>query len=463
MCMKNYIAIDLGATSGRVILACVDSSKRVSMETLHRFVTPLKRDGEKFFWDINNIYENIIEGLKIAAKRNVQIESIGIDTWGVDFVVVKKDGSFRSLPRSYRDPYTFKAQESFFERMPREELYSRTGIQIMNFNSVFQLYAQRQSGDIHDDDTILFMPDALSYMLTGNKVCEYTILSTAAIMDPRSHSLDEKILDVCKIRKDMFPALVYPGHIIGTLKEEVLQATGLSLTCVKAVAGHDTGSVVAAIPAKNEHFAYLSSGTWSLMGIETPKPIVSEMTYASNFTNEGGATGTIRFLKNITGMWIMEQCLEKLREEGKDYTYPEIVDMARSAEPSQHLINPDDVCFASPQDMPQTINTYLESRRYTAPKSDAELFRLIYDSLANRYAEVFNILQELAPYKIETLNIVGGGSQNELLNQMTAKSCKVKVIAGPTEGTALGNIMLQAGITREEICKSITTKIYEGN
>ena len=459
--MKHYIAIDLGATSGRVILASVAEDKTVSLETVHRFRTPMIEEEGKYFWDIQDIFQNIIRGLKTVAGKGIGIESIGIDTWGVDFVGVKADGSLCGRPRAYRDPYSFIAQDAFLSEMPREELYDRTGIQIMNFNSVFQMYAQSKAGDLEQADRILFLPDAFSYLLTGGMVCEYTILSTSAMMDPRTKKLDDRILEVCGLSADRFPEIVFPGHVVGCLTGEVQSLTGLGAVPVVAVAGHDTGSVVAAVPAVDEHFAYLSSGTWSLMGIETREPVINPRMFEMNFTNEGGIGGTTRLLKNITGMWILEQCLVRLREQGKDYSFDRIASMAEAAGKPEHLLNPDDPCFASPTDMIAAIGRYMEERGWKAPETDAQLFRLIYSSLAARYAEVFTKLREIAPFEITALHIVGGGSQNDFLNRLTARACGVKVVAGPSEGTALGNVMVQAGLERNEILKSIKTITYD--
>lgn len=455
--MKYFVAIDLGATSGRVILSGITEDREVKMNVIHRFPTPLVENGGKYFWDISNIFENIVEGLKLVAAEGVDVESIGIDTWGVDFVGIKADGSLKGLPRAYRDPYSFEAQEKFLARMSRKELYERTGIQIMNFNTVFQLYAQSLAGDLADADKILFIPDALSYMLTGKMVCEYTILSTSALMNPRTKELDRAVLDICGVEAGKFAPVVYPGHRIGVLTEEIRRMTGLGTVPVVAVAGHDTASVVAAVPAADEHFAYLSSGTWSLMGIEVSEPVINDRMFELNFTNEGGAGGTVRLLKNITGMWILEQCLAKIRAEGRDYSFPEITAMAEAAAAPEYMFNPDDPCFASPADMPRTIIKYMEDHVWNAPENDAQLFRLIYESLASRYAEVFAMLKSVAPFEITCLHIVGGGSRNAFLNALTAKACGVKVIAGPSEGTALGNVMVQAGLTRSEILKSIKT------
>lgn len=459
--MKYYIAVDLGATSGRVVLAGVDSNDKVSMETLHRFPTPLLEKPEGFFWDFPAVFENILEGLAIAGSRGVEITSIGVDCWGVDFVGVDASGAICGLPHSYRDPYSFAAQDEFFTKMSRRELYERTGIQIMNFNSVFQLYAQSKKGELAGAEKILFLPDAISYLLTGKMVCEYTILSTSAIMNPRDKSLDAKILDICGVSADKFAPLVYPGAVVGTLKEDIAARTGLGAIPVKAVAGHDTGSVVAAVPASGKNFAYLSSGTWSLMGIETDSPVITDETYESNFTNEGGVGGTIRLLKNITGMWLLEQCLAKWRSEGRTYAYDEVHAMAGALPKCEQVLDPDDRSFASPQDMPAAIAQWCSSHGLPVPENDAQTVRLIYDSLAARYAAVLSTLKRLAPYEIDTLHIVGGGSQNKLLNTLTAQACNIKVVAGPAEGTALGNVMVQSGLSRSQILKSIKTEIYK--
>ena len=454
---KHYLAVDLGATSGRVILASVEA-KKVQMTTLHRFPTPLQEEQGRYYWDIFKLHEEIVAGLQKAA--GYPVESIGIDTWGVDFCRVKPDGTL-CRPRAYRDPYTKGVPEAFFRTMPKEELYRRTGIQIMNFNSVFQLYAQQQAGDMDGIDKVLFIPDALGYLLTGRMVCEYTILSTSAVMNPRTKEIDADIMQACGLRPSLFAPLVLPGTTLGVLKPEIAEKTGLGPVKVVAVAGHDTGSAVAAVPATSPHFAYLSSGTWSLMGIETPEPVIDERMFALNFTNEGGASGNIRLLKNITGMWLLEQCLAAWRAQGRNYSYDEVHAMARACEPSAQLIDPDDPDFAAPTDMPRAIADACRKAGFPAPETDAQTVRLIYDSLAAKYAAVFHKLEEIAGGPLDTLHIIGGGSQNTLLNQMTADACGVRVVAGPAEGTALGNVMVQAGLGRGDILASIETRIYE--
>lgn len=459
--IKYYAAVDLGATSGRVILGAVGNGT-LEMTTIHRFSTPIVNVGKKYYWNIYTLYEEIINGLKKIASTGTEVESIGIDTWGVDFACIGKDGSVLSLPRAYRDPYTNGVQDLFFQKMPAQELYNRTGIQIMNINSVFQLFMQNRekSSALENAGKILFMPDALSFMLTGNAVCEYTILSTSALMDPRKKKIDKAILSVCKTKKNRFGKIVFPGYKVGRLTEEIADKTGLGRVPVIAVAGHDTASAVAAVPAMDEHFAYLSSGTWSLMGIETKDPVINDKMFELNFTNEGGVNGTTRLLKNITGMWLLEQCLAKWRDDGKDYSYDDVTKMAAGCKPSVHVIDPDDNLFASPTDMPEAIAEYCRNHGWEVPVDDAACIRLIYDSLAAKYAETFANLREIAPFDIDTLHIIGGGSKNELLNQMTADACGVRVVAGPSEGTALGNIMIQAKLTRKQIATFIETKTY---
>ena len=471
MTPKHFLAVDLGATSGRVILATLTDEK-LDLEVLHRFPNRLIEVGGKYFWNIYALYEDILQGLTEAGKRQVEICSIGIDTWGVDFVHVAEDGTLCGLPRAYRDPYTNGIPEEYFEQLSRKEVYDRTGIQIMNFNSLFQLYAQHKEGSsaLKNGKKILFIPDALSYLLTGNEVCEYTILSTSQFMNPRTKQVDEELLQVAGVEKTRFPEVVMPGTVVGRLTPAIAQSTGLGDVPVVAVAGHDTGSAVAAVPAEDEGFAYLSSGTWSLMGVELKEPEITEESFEMNFTNEGGVDGTTRFLKNITGMWLLEQCRAVWKKEGKDYSYPEIMQMMQTTSKSVDVINPDAPEFAAPTNMPEAIRAYCAANSLAVPEGDAQLIRLIFDSLAARYAEVLAKLQQVAPFEIKTLHVIGGGAQNDLLNQMTSDACGIPVVAGPSEATALGNVMVQAraaglvgslGEMRRYILRSIETKRYE--
>jgi rhamnulokinase len=328
----------------------------------------------------------------------------------------------------------------------RKEVYDITGIQFMNFNSIFQLYAMKREGNsaLKNAQKILFVPDALSWMLTGEMVCEYTIASTSQMLDPRTKELDERLLASVGLKRDMFGRMVQPGTQIGTLTEEVQRLTGLGPIPVIAVAGHDTGSAVAAVPAKNEQFAYLSSGTWSLMGIEVKDAIINELSYERNFTNEGGIEGTTRFLKNICGMWLYERCRKEWPEEVRKLSHPELQGSAMQVKAFRSIINSDDAVFANPSSMIEAIQQYCRNTNQYVPESPAEICRCIFDSLALRYKQVFQWIQEFSPFKLDILHIIGGGSLNKYLNQFTANATGVTVLAGPQEGTAIGNIMLQA-------------------
>ena len=440
---KYFFAVDLGATSGRTIVGTLDDGK-VILEELTRFDNNLIEANGHFYWDIYALYFEIIKGLKAAKQRDLCITSIGIDTWGVDFVCVAEDGSV-SQPIAYRDPHTFDAMDDYLENvMSKEKVYDVTGIQFMNFNSIFQLYAMKRAGNsaLKNAQKILFIPDALSYMLTGNMVCEYTIASTAQLLDPRTGQLDPRLLASIGLTQSKFGRMVNPGDLVGALTADVQKQTGYGAIPVIAVAGHDTGSAVAAVPAKNEKFAYLSSGTWSLMGIETKKAIINHISYERNFTNEGGIEGTTRFLKNICGMWLYERCRKEWTDAPK--SHPELIAEAMKQPAFQSIINPDDACFANPSSMIDAIQTYCKETNQHVPQGYAEICRCIFDSLALRYRQVFSYLTEMASFPIEVLHIIGGGSLNDNLNQFTANSCGVEVLAGPQEGTALGNIMVQA-------------------
>ena len=441
---KCFFAVDLGATSGRTIIGTLTDG-RFSLEELTRFDNNLIQTGGRFYWDIYALYLEIIKGLKLAAQNNIPITSIGIDTWGVDFVFVGDDGAILRNPRAYRDPHTMGVMEEFFDKcMDKKKVYDITGIQFMNFNSLFQLYAMRRNEDsaMRQAAKVLFVPDCLSYMLTGKMVCEYTIASTSQILDPRTKELDENLLKSVGLKRDQFGEMVNPATVIGTLTEEVQALTGLGAVPVIAVAGHDTASAVAAVPACDEQFAYLSSGTWSLMGIETKEAVINEKSFAYNFTNEGGIEGTTRFLKNICGMWLYERCRKEWIDAPK--SHPELQKKAMEVKPFQSIINPDDPSFANPVSMVQAIQDYCRKTNQYVPEGYAEVCRCIFDSLALRYRQVFTWLKEFASFPIKTLHVIGGGSLNPYLNQFTANATGVEVLAGPQECTAIGNIMLQA-------------------
>ena len=430
MMTKKFLAFDCGATSGRAVLATFEDG-RFRMEEVYRFPSGIIELGGKYYWDILSIYQHFVQCLDQLEQKGIRPDSIGIDTWGVDFGFVADDGSLLGNPRAYRDPYTNGIPEKVYETVPREALYAATGIQIMNFNSIFQLYAQQKEGfaPLRHARSILFVPDLLSYMLTGRQVCEYTIASTSGMMDQGSRQFNKGLLEKLGLRTDVLLPVIQPGAEIGRYR-------GIP---VVAVAGHDTASAIAAVPAAGENFAYLSSGTWSLMGIEVPAPIINEESALLNFTNEGGIEGTTRFLKNITGMWLLEQCRKVWKARGKDYSYAELQAMALSEKDFPGRISPDDPRFANPENMVEEIADQVGN-----DASDAQIVSCIYHSLADRYREVLEMLRGFAPFPIEKLHIIGGGSANDLLNQWTADAVGIPVMAGPTEATAIGNILMQA-------------------
>lgn len=463
-----FFAVDLGATSGRTILGSF-TPQGLELQDVNRFPNQLIEVGGHYYWDLYELYRNIVEGLKLAARMDdVQITSIGIDTWGVDFVCVGKDGALLRQPYSYRDPHTVGAPEEFFARVPRKQVYELTGIQVMNFNSLFQMDTLRRNNDsaLEAADKLLFIPDALSYLLTGEMVTEYTIATTAQIVNAATRRLEPELLKAVGLTEKNFGRFVYPGEKVGVLTKELQRTTGLGEIPVIAVAGHDTASAVAAVPALSKNFAYLSSGTWSLMGVETPAPVINEETEALNFTNEGGVDGTIRLLKNICGMWLLERC----RLNWEEVSYPELIAEAQASEPFRSLINPDDALFANPANMENAIRTYCSDHHQPVPETRGQIVRCIFESLSLRYRQVLGNLTTLSPQPVDALHVIGGGSRNDLLNQWTANAVGVPVVAGPSEATAIGNVMIQAlaagaadnvASMRQLINKSIPLKTFQ--
>ena len=438
---KNFFAVDLGATSGRTILATYDGVL-VGMKEITRFANPMIPLGGYLYWDIAGLYNEVLRGLREIADKDIKIDSIGIDTWGCDFAFFGSDGQLLGMPHCYRDQHTVGAQEKFFEKMPASEVYKRTGIQFMDFNSLFQLDTLKRNGSqaLEHADKVLFIPDALIYMLTGKAICEYTVSSTSQMLNPMTGDLDEDILASLGLSRDKFGVMTQPGTVVGTLTAQVQEATGLGAVPVIAVAGHDTGSAVAAVPAADKEYAYLSCGTWSLLGIESSEAIISEDSFRENFTNEGGIEGTTRFLKNICGLWLFEQS----RKEFKDAP-TSVRELVALCETSSYdgLINPDAPCFSAPSSMTTAIREYCNATGQTAPETPADYCRCIFRSLALRYRQVVEILQSMCDFPIQKLHVIGGGSQNKYLMQYAANALNMPVICGPVEGTALGNVLMQ--------------------
>ncbi|MBO4801689.1 MAG: rhamnulokinase [Bacteroidaceae bacterium] len=491
--MLHFLAVDLGATSGRTVLATFDD-QRIQMREFTRFENPQLPLGGHIFWNLPHLYNEILRALRQVKAEGIELQSIGIDTWGCDFAFFGRDGQLLGLPHCYRDPHTDGAMERYFaDRLPQQEVYERTGIQLMPFNSLFQLDTLRRNGCValQEADKVLFMPDALIYMLTGQAVCEYTVASTSQMLNPRTGDLDEALLKTVGLERRHFGRLVQPGERVGTLTAQVQEATGLGAIPVVAVGSHDTASAVAAVPAQDDRFAYLSCGTWSLLGVESPTPIINPDSFAENFTNEGGLDHTTRFLKNITGLWIYEQCRKEWTPAAPAAfatpgrvggvlaasapsapSVPSDVNQLNAlclASTCQSIINPDDPRFAHPTSMTAAIREYLTETRQPLPETPADYVRVIFRSLAARYQEIVRILRRLTPVDIQRLHVIGGGSRNQFLMQFTADALQLPVVAGPQEGTALGNALVQvraAGLVgslpemRAIITRSIELKTY---
>lgn len=445
MKQQTFLAFDLGATSGRAVIGNL-ADGRLTMEEIHRFPNSILEKEGKCYWDIHALFNELKRALIKCRERGIKPQSIGIDTWGVDFGYIAGDGSLLGLPRAYRDPYTNGIPEEFFKTMPREELYRRTGIQIMYFNSLYQLLGAKREGckNLAAADKVLFMPDLLAYMLTGKMVCEYTEASTSQMIDPATKQFDKGLLEVAGIDSGLFLPVSMPGSKVGELTDELAAETGIGKIPVIAVAGHDTASAIAAIPAEDRDFAFISSGTWSLMGIECESPIINDESCHLNLTNEGGIEGTTCFLNNITGMWLLEECRREWHGQGSEYSYEEIMAMAVGTDPCRCLINPNDLVFTNPESMTTAIAEYCRMTGQPKPEGHAGIIRCIFDSLALCYRETLESIKKVAPHEIKRIHIIGGGSKNRLMSQLTANATALTVMAGPSEATAIGNCMIQA-------------------
>lgn len=474
MNITTHLAIDLGATSGRSILA-VYNGEMLDMKELTRFHYPMVPIAGHLHWNLPLIYEYVLEAMKSAKayieKENLpELSSIGIDSWGCDVGYFYSDGAIAGLPYCYRDTHTEGAVEKFTsELISKPELYAATGIQFMDFNTVFQLYTLRKAGApvLDAADKILFVPDALVYMLTGKAVTEFTVASTSQMLNLATGDFDEKILEKLHLSRDKFGPMVQPGEVIGKLSEGIQAATGLGAIDVVAVAGHDTASAVIGVPTPDERYAYLSCGTWALLGVESPKSESGEKALEFNFTNEGGIDGTTRLLKNICGMWIFERVRSELGLQNED-----ISKLAATCLDSDcdTLINPDDPGFANPKSMVKAIQDYCDANSLKQPETTADYVRVIYRSLAARVATVLGWLKQLSPVEMERLHVIGGGSRNQHLMQMLADETGLQVVAGPAESTALGNVLVQLrgkglakdlGHMRAIAAKSTETKVFE--
>jgi sugar (pentulose or hexulose) kinase len=439
---RVFLAADLGASSGRVMAGVYDGDALI-LEEVHRFHNGVEEIDGALRWNVHTLFSHIKEGIRIAGgKYGSSVVSMGVATWGVDYGLLDADGQLMNLPYAYRDSRTDGMVEQAASRMPKEEVYNITGIQFMFFNTLLQLLAEVSDPDsnLHKAEHLLFTPDLMNYWLCGEMRNEYSILSTGQVLDVNSRSLSSPLLQAMGIPESVFEPIVQPGEVLGPVQTKLTEQLDVEPFNIVAVGSHDTASAVASVPmAPGESCAYLSSGTWSLIGIESHTPILSN----SNFTNEGGVCNTIRYLKNIAGLWLIQECRRIWEEAGQTYQFGELVALANAAEPFLAVIDPDDPGFATPGDMPTRIQDYCRNSGQAVPEDHGAIARVILESLAFRYRAVLEDLDLAAGKRLDTLRIVGGGIQNQLLNQFTANAIGRRVITGPVEATAIGNVLMQ--------------------
>ena len=468
---QQILAFDLGAESGRALVGKFDG-KKLGLDVVHRFPNGAVQTLETLHWDVLRLYVEMIAGLRKARAEHGELASMGVDTWGVDFALMGKDGTLLGNPRHYRDPHTETMMDAAFAKVPRAEVFRQTGIQFMRFNSLFQILAlMRDRSPLLDvAGSMLFIADLFNYWFTGIKVNEYTDASTSQMLDPAKRTWARDLIRSFGIPERMLGTIIQPGTVLGPLRTSVANQAGVTPLPVIAPATHDTAAAVAAVPAHGDSWAYISSGTWSLMGVEVKEPQVGDKAHAFNFTNEGGVGGTIRLLKNIAGLWLVQECKRNWEREGKTYSYEEMMKLAEAAPAGGSIVNPDDASFMLPPSMPAALADYCRKTGQAAPEGPGAIVRCALDSLALRYRWVLERLEELTGKRISTIHIVGGGCQNTLLCQLAADCCNRAVIAGPVEATALGNVLVQMiglGLIksladgREIIRRSFDVKTYE--
>lgn len=449
---SKYLAFDYGAESGRAILGTL-TSKGIELQEVHRFRNRQIKLFDSLYWDILYLFDELKTGLnKAALTGHKDLAGVGVDTWGVDFGFIDKQGNLIGYPYAYRDPRTNGMLEKAFQYLPKEQFYRLTGIQFIQLNSVFQLLSMVESKNpvLEIAEKLLFMPDIFNYFLTGRKVSEYSIASTSQLLNSFSRSWEPVVFEKLHLPLPIMPEIVPSGTILETILPQIASETGILQVDVIAPACHDTASAVAAVPAVRDNWAYLSSGTWSLLGIEAYAPIITNESLAGNFTNEGGVNNSIRFLRNTMGLWLLQRCLHQWNLQGTKLSYSDLVELAKKSPAFQSIIDPDDMAFLNPPDMPAAIAAYCQKTGQPVPDTKGAFVRAILESLALKYRHLIDILNNMRTIPIEVLHIVGGGSQNELLNQFTANATGLIIVAGPAEATALGNILVQA-ITKKEL------------
>lgn len=467
---KVYLAADFGGGSGRVIAGWIEDGQ-LKMEEVHRFGNRQVRLGDHVYWDFPALFEDMKAGLKKAAAKGYRVSSIGIDTWGVDFGLIDRDGQLIGNPVCYRDARTSGMVEEMFKILNPTEHYATTGIQVMEINTLSQLLSIKGTAQLESAKHLLFMPDLFSYFLTGKATNEYCIASTSELLDAKKRTWSWDTIKALGLPEHIFGEIIMPGTVRGTLRPDIAQETGLGEVDVVAVGSHDTASAVAAVPAieGDDTLAFLSSGTWSLLGVELPEPILSEEARKAEFTNEGGVGGRIRFLQNITGLWILQRLMAEWEERGEKQSFSQLLPEAEKA-CINSIIPVADAAFMNPASMEKAICGYCKDSGQQIPVTKGELTRCLLQSLAHKYKDAISGVNDLLSEPIKRLHIIGGGSQNELLNQLTADALGIPVWAGPVEATAMGNILVQAmaageianlDALRDIVRHSVTPKVFK--
>ena len=470
----HLLAFDLGAESGRAILGRFDG-EQLGLDIIRRFPNRPVTVGGTTYWNVLGLFQEMKEGLAQAVHHTGSgLESMAVDTWGVDFGLLDINGLLLSNPVHYRDPHTEGIMEEAFKILPKEQLFARTGNQFMRFNTLFQLLAltKGNSSSLAVAKTLLLMPNLFDFFFTGRRVTEATIASTTQMLDPHTGNWDDDLLKLFEIETGLLTEIVAPGTIIGPVSELVTRELGIGSKNMPVIApaSHDTGSAIAAVPASGENHIYISSGTWSLMGMEVQEPIITKKSLTYNFTNEGGVGGRYRFLKNIMGLWLIQQCKRSFEREGRTYTYDDLTAMAQDAQPFGMFVDPDADDFLNPLDMPTAIREFCRRTQQPIPKDAGTLIRCCLESLALKYRWTAERLEEITDRRVEVIHIVGGGIQNELLCQFTADAVGLPVLTGPREATAIGNILMQLMALnkidsiqegRQIVRNSFPVKVYE--
>lgn len=470
---SRFLAFDFGAESGRALLGVI-SGRKLALHEVHRFPNVSVTTLGHMHWNVLQQFQDIKQGLRLALQETAgELDGIGVDTWGVDFGLLGEDGELLAIPSHYRDSRTDAMPDEVFGIVPWEEVFEVTGIQLMQLNTLYQLYAMVKSGStaLKHASRLLMMPDLFNYWLTGRQVGEFTIATTSQCFDPRRGDWARPMLERLGIPTDMLPEIVKPGTTVGPLHESLVAELGSGRGVpVFAPGCHDTASAVASVPATGTGHAYLSSGTWSLMGVETKEPMITEKARSRNFTNEGGVADTFRFLHNIMGLWIVQECRRTWLNAGEELSYADLTEMAREAEGFVSVVDPNSPVFLAPGDMPQRIREFCRDTGQPVPETKAAVVRCALDSLALAYRTTIEDLDDMLGKRHDPIHIVGGGTQNTLLSQLTADVTGRRVIAGPIEATAIGNVLVQAmgagivgslGEVREIVRNSFDLVTYE--